>query len=285
MPANRNLHSARASKQDEFYTHYSDITAEMQHYTSHFKDKVVLCNCDDPRVSQFPRYFRNHFSQLQLHSLISIFKGPDSYAEIMDRHRPPTRFPIKGNGDFRDMEYMQHADIIVTNPPFSLFREFMAMLQEQGKQFLVIGSENAITYKDFFPLLMKNKVWMGVNKPKQFALPSNEIQTFGNITWFTNLDIPKRHKPIPLKCRYHPDVYPHYDNFDAIEVSRSQKIPMDWPGIMGVPISFLNVYSPDQFVILGDDYILQVPKGRGYVNGLRKYARIYIKHINPTLGK
>jgi hypothetical protein len=126
---------------------------------------------------------------------------------------------------------------------------------------------------------------MGVNKPKQFALPSNEIQTFGNITWFTNLDIPKRHKPIPLKCRYHPDVYPHYDNFDAIEVSRSQKIPMDWPGVMGVPISFLNVYSPDQFVILGDDYILQVPKGRGYVNGLRKYARIYIKHINPTLGK
>ena len=203
---------------------------------------------------------------------------------------------LKGDGDFRSAEcvaLLDEADVVVTNPPFSLFREYMALLMEHKKQFLIVGNMNAVTYKEVFPLIKDNKVWLGnkaghfwfkvpshyEEKATDFKIDENgqKWRRMGNICWFTNLDFPKRHEKMLLWKKYTPEAYPKYDNYDAIEVSKTDDIPCDWPFIMGVPITFMQYYNPDQFEIVGNEYSLNIDKGRGYVNGKRMYGRIFIR--------
>ena len=229
-----------------------------------------------------------------------------------------TQTPLEGNGDFRSaecVELLDEADIITTNPPFSLFREYVAQLMEHGKQFLILANQNAITYKEIFPLLKDNKVWLGFNYGSMsFIVPDTyergnvvvrddglRYATFGNICWFTNLDIDKRHQPLTLWRDYTPEDYPQYDNYNAIEVSRVDNIPCDYLGLMGVPITFMTKYCPDQFRILMlangnartnvDEQTLQYVRyelndqdkgGLGVINGKRVYARILIQRVDQT---
>lgn len=203
---------------------------------------------------------------------------------------------LKGDGDFRSPEcvaLLDEADVVVTNPPFSLFREYMALLMEHGKQFLIVGNMNAVTYKEVFPLIKDNKVWLGnksghfwfkvpdsyEEKATDFKIDENgqKWRRMGNICWFTNLDIEKRHEKMTLFRHYSPEEYPTYDNYDAIEVSKTDNIPVDWNGTMGVPITFMAQYNPEQFEIVGNEYSLGIEKGRGYINGKRMYGRIFIR--------
>lgn len=287
---NRNLHQAKSSKQDEFYTQLSDIERELKHYKKHFKNKVVYCNCDDPRVSNFFHYFSCNFEKLRLKKLIAtcyksqnmnLFSRNDSehaiyleYAGDRNGNNMPDPDEIgimhlDGDGDFRSeesIELLKQADIIVTNPPFSLFREYVSQLIEYDKKFIIIGSQNAITYKEIFKLVKENQIWLGYGFSagnayfatphiKEFAKGVYNEETglvkFRNVTWFTNLDISKRHEDMILFKNYSPKEYPTYDNYDAIEVSKTKDIPADYDGAMGVPITFLDKYNPDQFEILG----------------------------------
>jgi hypothetical protein len=184
-----------------------------------------------------------------------------------------------GDGDFRSDEciaLLQEADIVVTNPPFSLFREYIAQLVKYNKKFLIIGNIGAVIYKDVWPLIKLGKMWMGHTSPKTFVLPDRTTQSFGNICWFTNIDTPKRHEDITLYRKYSRKLYPKYDNYSAIEVSRVVDIPMDYKGVMGVPISFLSKHNPDQFEILGFDRDSGIAEGNVFVRGRAMYMRIFI---------
>jgi hypothetical protein len=290
MLTRSSLTRAKLNKFDEFYTQLKDIENELKHYKHHFKNKTVYCNADDPRISNFFHYFSYNFEHLGLKKLIAtcyknqeidLFSSHDKESAIAlvyegekDNGKVPTidninKVHLNGDGDFRSreaIEFLKEADIVVTNPPFSLFREYVAQLIRYDKQFLILGNQNAITYKEIFPLLKENKVWLGHNNGVQeFIIPKDAIersgqrvdvdgiryQKFGNIAWFTNLDIAKRHEKIILFKPYSPDKYPAYDNYDAIEVSRVSDIPIDYHGIMGVPITFLDKHNPDQFEIVG----------------------------------
>jgi hypothetical protein len=285
-----NLTAAKSAKQDEFYTRYEDIVAEVEHYRQHFKGKIVACNCDDPRWSNFSKFFKDHFKELELRGLISLFKGSDAYVETVGSKEGTRLHELAGNGDFRSEEarkYLAQADIVVTNPPFSLFREYLVKLLEDDKQFLLLGPANAITYKEVFPYIKANKLWLGVNTgSKTFRVPlsyegnshavgMDRYAKLGNVYWYTNLDVNKRHKSIDLVQEYTPDLYPRYDNCEAINVDRTKNIPKDWWGLMGVPISFLEKYNPDQFEIVkfrkGDDNKDLRVKGKDM------YFRILIK--------
>ena len=298
MSANTNLRNAKRAKNDEFYTMLSDIENELKHYRDHFKGKVIYCNCDNPEWSNFWNYFYLNFEPLGLKKLIATFYDKDNpvYKAEYDG-KEVVKTPLEGNGDFRSaecIECLEEADIVVTNSPFSLFREFIGQLMEYGKKFLIIGNENAITYKEFFPLLKDNKVWKGFNHVKEFRQPDGTTKKFGNIAWFTNLDIKKRHEELILYKRYNPEEYPKYDNYDAINVDKVVEIPMDYEGVMGVPVSFFDKYCPEQFEIIGTDF--EVKEGRyeilkkecwkgkwdrGYLNGKRMYSRILIRHKHP----
>lgn len=272
MAKNDNLHKAKDAKNDEFYTRIEDVAEELRHYKKHFAGKVVFCNCDDPIWSAFWRYFHLNFAELGLKKLISThydrteptYKmeyegGDDNNVEV------GVKTPLEGNGDFRNKEcldLLDESDIVVTNPPFSLFREYVGTLIEHGKKFLIIGNKNAITYKEFFPLLKENKVWIGYSSPSEFDTPNGMTKKINGLTrWFTNLDIQKRHEKLILWQRYYdddgnplPDAeerYPHYDNYDAINVDRVADIPVDYKGVMGVPITFLDKYNPEEFEIIG----------------------------------
>lgn len=254
-----NLNKAKKAKNDEFYTLYSDVEKELAHYQQHFKGKIVYCNCDNPEWSAFWRYFHINFSAMGLKKLIATYKGTPTYKmEYTGGNDIDVTFglrtPLKDDGDFRSQEcldILKVADIVVTNPPFSLFREYVAQLMEYGKKFIIIGSKNAITYKDFFPLLKDNKVWIGYNNVNDFQQPDGSFKKFGNIGWFTNLGIKKRHEKIVLRKIYTPEEYPTYDNYEAINVNKTVEIPSDYDGVMGVPISFLDKYNPNQFEIVG----------------------------------
>jgi len=290
-PLNRSLHAARASKQDEFYTQLSDIEKELRHYAKHFKGKTVLCNCDDPRVSNFFKYFLNKFEELGLRRLITtLYKNdqPDLFSQNKSakgiyfeysgeqkgkRLPDPARIKprqLKGDGDFRSEEcidLLRQADIVVTNPPFSLFRQYVSQLAESGKQFLIVGNQNAITYKEIFPLIMRGRMWLGYNcGDMAFQVPDHyeargtrywvdaggqKWRSMGNACWITNLDIAKRHEDIILYKKYNHEAYQSYDNYDAIEVGRAVDIPADYDGVMGVPLTFLDRHNPDQFEIVG----------------------------------
>jgi hypothetical protein len=287
----RSQHNARTSKQDEFYTQLTDIEKELKHYKRHFKDKVVYCNCDDPRVSNFFHYFSYNFKKLGLKKLITtcykskemdLFSLNDSEQAIYleyegdksEKNVPdPEDIGIEhliGDGDFRSeetIELLKQADIVVTNPPFSLFREYVAQLMEYDKKFLIIGNQNAVTYKEIFTLLKDNRIWLGNNSgDMEFKVPDYyepretrfrigedgvKYRSLGSICWFTNLDISKRHEDLILYKQYNPEEYPKYENFNALNVNKVKDIPMDYEGIMGVPITFLDKHNTDQFEIIG----------------------------------
>jgi Adenine-specific methyltransferase EcoRI len=295
IPASRNsnLHKANRAKNDEFYTQLPDIEKELKHYKDHFKGKVVFCNCDDPEWSNFWKYFALNFDHLGLKKLISTHfeREKPSYKlelERKDGKLEPIRTNLTQNGDFRSpecIELLKEADIVVTNPPFSLFREYIAQLVEYDKKFIVIGSQNAITYKEIFKLIKNNQLWLGCTLPKEFVKPDGSIQKFGNISWFTSLLHKKRNEEIILYKPYDGNEgdYPKYDNYDAIEVSKTKEIPVGYDGVMGVPITFLDRYNPTQFEIVGNEYDLNIEKGRCYVMGKRMYSRIFIKNNKKSV--
>ncbi len=333
MSANRNLHKAKSNKKDEFYTQLVDIENELKHYRKHFRGKVVYCNCDDPKVSNFYYFFYHNFAFLGLNQLITtcyqnhnpdVFSQHDKETAIGLKYDGTSLLPdtieLKGDGDFRSaecIELLKQADIVVTNPPFSLFREYVAQLIEYDKKFLIIGHQNAITYKEIFPLIKDNKLWLGITprgKDMLFDVPKDYAKELvatkkegsayrivdgvvygrlGSACWYTNLDYRQRHEELILFKRYSPEEYPHYDNYDAIEVSRVADIPRDWDGAMGVPITFLNKHNPEQFEIISANDIRlsdRVPFKKhglikdkdGTINGKPKYVRIVIRNRRLT---
>lgn len=337
MAGNRSLNAAIKAKQDEFYTQLDDIANELKHYRDHFRDKVVLCNCDDPYESNFFKYFALNFNALGLKKLIATcfdgspvmgnelllqFDDPESephkiaykveitevddyngdgainltdVAYLLQNDKNVLSRLRKGHGDFRSaecVELLKQADIVCTNPPFSLFREYVAQLMMYEKKFLIIGQQNAIHYKDIFIRIKENRLWLGYKfgdmsfqvpdyfEPKATRYWQDETgqkwRSMGNICWFTNLDISKRHEMLDLWKHYTPEEYPTYDNYPAINVNRTSDIPCDYDGIMGVPITFMDKYNPDQFEII-DTSTIAMPKGAPYIAGKRIYERILIR--------
>lgn len=348
---NATLNHAFIVKKDEFYTQYEDVAREMEKYPERFRGKTVLCNCDDPFESAFFRFFVLHFEELGLVGLTStcyddspmagweypLEGGTGAYkavvSEVPDESlvRPDgsldleSLFALPGNslahlagdGDFRSEEceaLLAEADIVATNPPFSLFREYMSKLERHNKDFIILGNMNAATSREIFPLFRDDRVWYGESirsGDRKFYVPdSYPLNAAGcgvdesgrrfirvkGVRWLTNIDNGKRHESIALTRSYTPDEYPHYENYDAIDVGRTLHIPADYDGIIGVPITFLDKYSPDQFEIImlanGNARSSVDPKtleevgyrphsedkgGVGIVNGRRSYARILIR--------
>lgn len=272
MSDNQNLNKARSEKNDEFYTQYPDVEKELSHYASskQFAGKTVYCNCDDPDRSEFWNYFVDNFENLGLKKLTAtcyIGEGHGKYA--MFDGNSVIRRELTEDGDFRSdecIEILNQSDVVVTNPPFSLFREFVDCLVGNGLDFLIVGNINAITYKNFFPLLKDDRVWMGYTSLKKFDTPNGESTAIAR--WFTNLEIKKRSNPIPLTACYYgnEEKYPHYDNYDAINVDRVKDIPGDYFECIGVPITFMEKCCPDQFEIVG----CTESEGVGFSNGLFK---------------
>lgn len=307
--ANIDLERAKKNKDDEFYTQIEEIESELRHYKPHFQDKTVFCNCDDPASSHFWRYFNLNFEHLGLRRLLATHFDAvkQSYMLEMWRDENGVHSDIKilrQNGDFRSpecIELLKQSDIVVTNPPFSLFREYLSLLIEYQKHFVIIGNQNAVTYKEVFPLIKNNIVWLGYKSGDMaFRVPEsseprktrywvddegNKWRSMGNICWFTNLDIPKRHEKLILYRTYNAEDYPKYDNYEAINVNKVVDIPMDYDGIMGVPITFMDKYNPEQFEIIGisndlaESVIIDGKRqsGRFYINGKRLYDRIAIR--------
>jgi len=351
---NDNLGAAKAAKNDEFYTQYSDIEVEMNAYLSYdenvFRGKTILLPCDDPEWSNFTKYFAQRFQDLGIKKLISTSYAPNSkpkeipYQPTMfeiesptfDKEKTQTNGKIftltqdttgdgainvhdlewsylEGDGDFRSAEITalrDEADIVITNPPFSLFREFLAWLVGGKNLFSIIGNMNAITYKEVFPLIRDNRLWFGkgfnagnayFSSPttREYASgvfdPDTGLIKFRNVIWLTNIDHGRRHEPLTLmttedNLRFNKAVkdagYLTYDNYDAIEVPRTDAIPSDYEGVMGVPISFLDKYNPDQFEIVGLAAgnirgLAGIPTKTGkdgpYIDGKLKYGRIMIR--------
>ncbi len=308
MADNKALTAANRAKKDEFYTQLDDIASELKHYRSLFKDKIVLCNCDDPYESNFFKFFAIKFNSWGLRKLIATcydsspiargeldldgrgtskaykieisrvddFNG-DGTVDLADveyllQNDENSLVLLEGDGDFRSAEcvaLLREADIVVTNPPFSLFREYVAQLVAYKKKFLIIGNVNAITYKEVFPLIRENEIWFGASihsGDRKFHVPdSYPLNAAGcgvdengrkfirvkGVRWFTNLDYRSRHEMLDLYRHYVPEEYPKYDNYDVIEISKTADIPMDYDGVMGVPITFMDKYCPEQFEIVG----------------------------------
>lgn len=314
------LSKAKTNKKDEFYTQLIDIESELKHYKSHFKDKVVFCNCDDPRISNFFNYFSGNFENLGLKKIITVcYKNQGNY--LFNDKKTENGFffeytienggknipsadginivQLKGDGDFRSTEsidLLKQSDIVVTNPPFSLFREYVDQLIKNDKKFLIIGNINAITYKEIFKLIKEDKAWLGINLgrgisgfivPEQYELygtearidsSGNRIVSPNNCLWLTNLDTFKRHEDIVLTKTYYGNEseYPKYDNYDGINVNKTKDIPMDYNGFMGVPITFLHKFNPEQFELI------KFRKGNDEkdlsINGKCPYFRILIRN-------
>lgn len=347
MADNSNLHMSRAGKTDEFYTQLSTIEEELRHYRKYFKDKVVLCNCDDPYESNFFKYFALNFNTLGLKKLIttcyatspvvytqlSLFgeekvvgiqrEGKKAYkieiTEVKDEDGNDTidlsdvEYLLKnnnnvlslleGDGDFRSEEclaLLDESDIVVTNPPFSLMKEYLPLMVNSGKKFLVLGNTNHATFNETFKYFKENKVWLGYNSghfwfmvPEHYQEKKTDFKIdetgqkwrrMGNICWFTNMDIDRRHQPLVLYKKYSESEYPTYDTYDAIECGRYNEIPMDTDKIIGVPITYLAYHCDEQFEIVGEfrhgcdnEFDLAVP----VVNGKSKYTRIAIRNRNP----
>ena len=265
-PKNLKLTRARKAKNDEFYTRLCDVENELGHYREHFKDKIVLCNCDDPTWSAFWKYFHINFKILGLKKLIGTHyeqEKPSSYAVVYEggnddnTNDARTKF-LTGDGDFRStecLEYLKECNIVVTNPPFSLFREFIGTLRSYNKKFLVVGNKNAITYKGVFDLIRDNRMWLGYSNISILDLPDGTERKDGGLSrWFTNLEIKKLYEDLLLYKTYKSADYPNYDNYNAINVDKVKDIPMDYDGVMGVPISFIDKYNPNQFEIVGSSY-------------------------------
>ena len=320
---NTNLHNAKKAKNDEFYTQLSDIEKEMAHYKEFFKGKIVYCNCDDARESNFFKFFANNFESLGLKKLIStgfkengkgvklVYEGDKNNNFMVDDEEIAVT-ELEGNGDFRSeecVELLKECDVVVTNPPFSLFREYVAQLMEYGKKFLVIGNTQAITYKEIFPYIKNNELWLGCssfNSGMYFRVPNDyeyadtykfdrerngdKVMRVSSICWYTNIEHSRRNTELDLFKKYNDTEYPKYDNYNAIECGKSHLVPMDYDGVIGVPISFLMFHCPTQFEIVGITenaeylkslYIQGCEKyDRPYINGQRMYSRLLIKKVS-----
>ncbi len=334
---NNNLNKAGVAKKDKFYTQLVDIEKELKHYKDQFRNKIVYCNCDDPYESNFFKFFVANFNAFGLKKLIAtsyidspivgLFQldgitknGKEPHKIVINeifninnngvvsledveqilKHDKNTATRLKGDGDFRSKEcigLLKEADIVVTNPPFSLFREYVAQLMEYNKKFLILGDQNAVTYKETFGYVKDNRLWLGYDNggTKWFRVPidydiltesrkkiENGIKYFsmGRIVWYTNLDTIKRHADIVLHKKYSSEEFPKYDNYDVINVNKVADIPMDYEGIMGVPITFIDKYNPEQFEILG---IANSARWIGYecitvIKSIRIYNRILIRN-------
>lgn len=329
MAGNSNLHMSRAGKTDEFYTQLSTIEDELRHYRKYFKGKVIFCNADDPAIgedgqdhfgdglggytSNFFRYFQLNFTQLGIKKLITTHYEADkpSYKfEIVSSDHDEqiglpdyVKTPLEGSGDFRSPEclaLLEECDIVVTNPPFSLMKEYLPLLINSGKQFLILGNMNHALFSENFVYFVENRVWLGYNsghfwfrvpdyyeeKKTDFKIDASgaKFRRMGNICWFTNMDIEKRHQPLDLYRHYTPEEYPAYDTYDAIECGRCSEIPMDTDKIIGVPVTYLACHCSDQFEIVGElkhgcdsEFDFAVPK----IDGVNKYMRLLIRHIHP----
>ena len=315
---NKSLRKASVNKEDEFYTQLTDIEKELKYYEKHFEDKIIYCNCDDPEESNFFKYFQMNFYRLKLKKLIcthyennkksyklEILRQEDKAGQIGFIPKE-VKTGLKENGDFRSEECIQllnESDIVVTNPPFSLFREYINQLMQFKKNFLIIGNQNAITYTEIFHLFKDNKIWLGYkNGEMAFKVPDyyppkqtrfwidedgQKWRSLGNICWFTNLDISKRHEDMILYRKYNKIDFPKFDYYDAINVDKVVDIPCDYSGKIGVPITFMSQYNPDQFEIIDglNRYSIlhgatNETKGKylSMVNGKTKYIRIVIKN-------
>lgn len=285
---NYNLQLAFKVKNDEFYTKLTDIEKELMHYKEMFVGKTIYCNCDNPTKSNFVKWFYRRFNMLHLKRLIVTAYNKDGFGlywdtdfskldiktiYINDWIENDVRY-LSGNGDFRSdecIDLLKQADIVVTNPPFSLFREYVKVLMDNNKDFVILGNMNAITYKEVFPYIKENKIGLGyLNGAKSFITPDGVEQKFGNIFWYTTLPIAKYKEELILYKHYTPEEYPKYDNYDAINVDKTCDIPADYDGAMGVPISFIEKYNPNQFEIIDEI--------RPVVNEVVKYVRIIIKN-------
>lgn len=305
--SNKKLTAAKKAKNDEFYTQYKDIDKEVSIYFDYnndvFRDKTILLPCDDPEWSNFTKYFVDNFERFGIKKLISTSYSASGNGKISINSEQ--WHYLNGNGDFRSAEIKRlrdEADIIITNPPFSLFREFLAWIVEANKLFLIIGNINAVTYKEVFPLIKNNQMWLGaIKRVRDFINPDGLTKKLGNSNWFTNIQHGRRHQPLQLmtmadnlKYSKHKEIkgasgYQTYVNYDAIEVPFTDAIPSDYDGVMGVPISFLDKYCPEQFEIVG----ASESEGKGFSNGLwnemskiaqpvikneKTYKRLFIRH-------
>lgn len=256
---NSNFAAAKRNKNDEFYTQFSDIEKEIGNYENLLCGKKILCNCNDGFSSGFWLYFSQNFIRLKLKWLTTVKYMSDEPSYMLEMYSEKdevktVKTNLSGNGDFRSNEcirLLEKSDIVITNPPFSLFREYVALLLKFNKRFLIVGSSNAVTYKDVFMNFKDNKLWFGVNFVKNFVQQDGKICSFGNILWYTNLNYEKRYDKLMLYKKYSESAYAVYDNFPAIEVGKTADIPYDYNGLMGVPISFLTKYNPEQFEIVG----------------------------------
>ena len=288
MNNNDNLRKAFKVKNDEFYTHMSVIDNELQHYKDIFAGKIIYCDCDNPTKSNFVKWFYRRFNMLHLKRLIVTAYNKDGFGlywdtdfskvdvmtiYINDWIENDVRY-LSGNGDFRSdecIELLKQADIVVTNPPFSIFGEYVKILMDNNKDFVILGNMNAITYKEVFPYIKENRIGLGyLNGAKSFITPDGVEQKFGNIFWYTTLPIAKHNEELVLFRKYTPEEYPKCDNYDAINVDKTCDIPYDYDGKIGVPISFIEKYNPNQFDIIDEL--------RPVVNGVVKYQRIIIKN-------
>ena len=317
MANNNNLHAAKTAKNDEFYTTLSDIEKEMHYYKDFFRDKIVYCNCDDARDSNFFKYFSLNFEFLGLKKLITtgykadgkgvvlVYEGDKNGNRRVDNEEIIVN-ELNGDGDFRSeecIEYLKQADVVVTNPPFSLFRQYVKQLMDYGKKFIIIGNQNAITYKEIFPYIKNNQLWLGMSMngsnrwfvaPNSYEVKENaagykldekgrKMFFVNGVTWFTNIENKRRNEKLDLYKRYSFEDYPKYDNFDAINVDKVADIPMDYDGVMGVPITFLNKYCPTQFEIIGIDRYVEDNPHYGHrftIKGKETYARVLIKKLS-----
>ncbi len=311
---NANLTRAKKEKEDEFYTYYEDIKKELDNYAKYFKGKVIYCNCDDhygiglgtPK-SNFIKYLADNFEAFGIKKLIAThyekekdrstmyILNKDNTGDGIICFEDIEEIPMQGNGDFRSAEcikLLEQADIVITNPPFPLFREYVAQLMEYKKKFLIVGPDDCITYKGIFPLIKENKIWRGFHHVKQFTRPDGSIKKFGNVSWYTNLENSRKNEFLNTGKKYHgyEDMYPKYDNYEAINIDKVADIPMDYDGVMGVPISFLDKYNSTQFEIISANDVrtsANVPiKKHGLIKdkegkitklGKIKFARVLIK--------
>ena len=282
---NQKLHNAKIAKNDEFYTQLSDIEKELSHYKEHLKGKIVYCNCDDPTFSNFWKYFHTNFGLLKLKKLISTHYSKESHSYKMEYSGGNDldcsiglKTPLIGDGDFRSqecIEVLKQSDVVVTNPPFSLFRDYVAQLIKYDKKFIIIGHILGFLYKVSLPLIINNKVTLGYNHVRKFIQKDGTIKDMCNVRWFTNCSIQKNKEHLNLTEIYTPEKYPKYDNYDAININKTSEIPKDYFGAMGVPVSFLDKYSPDQFEIIGCNTVS--PIKHLTLSGKEPFKRIIIK--------
>ena len=307
MSKNSNLHAAKTAKNDEFYTQLGDVEKAMNYYKDFFRGKKVLCNCNDDIWSSFFKYFSTNFENLELAKLTCVSYNEEAHGvKYVFDNQNISITELKGHGDFRDDEcrsLIDDADVVVTNPPFSLFRQFIVLMMEFKKKFIIVGNGNAVTYKEVFPYIKNNQIWMGVskgiggkmsfyasddydNKHNYYNEDGRKLAQVNNACWFTNIEHSKRHLPLDLYKHYNSKDYPKYDNYDAIECSKTRDIPIGYDGVIGVPITFLDKFCQDQFEIVGfsykfGDYCGAHIDGKDWspsVNNKNVYARIFIRH-------